>query len=68
MERRENKREEINQQKREHYRNNREKLLEQQRQVIECPCGVNFTHGHKSRHLKSKFHINYEKSLSENND
>lgn len=58
--------------KKEYYINNRELLIEKQRErhnnnktivnqkkgeKITCECGVIFTRGHRARHLKSKWHL-----------
>ena len=64
----ENKKEEIKQQTNEYYHKNKDKISEHNKQMIECPCGIKLTQANKARHLKSKQHQNYEKSLSENND
>jgi len=39
----------------EYYEKNKEKLNEK----IDCECGGKYIHQHKSRHMKSKKHINY---------
>ena len=64
----ENKKEEIKQKTNEYYHKNKDKIAEHNKQMIECPCGVKLTQANKARHLKSKHHQNYEKSLLENND
>lgn len=35
---------------------NRLKLLKKKAVVHKCICGRNYTHGHKNRHLKTKYH------------
>ena len=37
----------------------KQKIKDRRSQVIQCQCGTNYTYGHKSRHLKSKKHINF---------
>jgi predicted GIY-YIG superfamily endonuclease len=55
---------------REHYQNNKEKIAERRRVYYQnnkekikkkfvCECGGKFTYGKKSRHEKSKMHLNY---------
>ena len=61
-------REKLNEKCRKWYKDNIDKIKEFRSTVIKCPCGVSLTQQHNSRHLKSKHHQNYEKSLSENND
>ena len=42
------------------YRNaNKEKIKEHKLRVCECECGKSYTHTHKSRHMKSKKHLNF---------
>jgi hypothetical protein len=45
---------------------NKEKLKEQRGQVLLCDCGINYTHNNKSRHLKTKNHLKFVESISEN--
>ena len=59
-EKRPQKRELINQQARERYKENKEKYIEH----FKCPCGGQYTKQHKSRHFKTKKHLKY----LENND
>ena len=47
------------------YEEKKDKVKEYTSKVIQCPCGANFTQGHKLRHLKSKHHQRYEQSLQE---
>ena len=44
-----------------YYENKKEKIKEKHREVIDCECGLTYTYGHKSRHLKSKRHCEYIK-------
>ena len=53
---RENNKSEISQQRKCYRENNKIKLSERQSQIYLCECGVNYTYGHKSRHLKSTQH------------
>ena len=55
------KREEILEKKREWYKQNDEEIKEKHRQVINCECGLTYTYGNKSRHLKSKRHCEFIK-------
>ena len=45
---------------------NKEKLKEQRGQVILCECGCNYTHNNKSRHLKTKNHLKFIETTTEN--
>jgi len=45
---------------------NKEKLKEQRGQILLCDCGMNYTHNNKSRHLKTKNHLKFVESISEN--
>lgn len=38
---------------------NKEKLKEQRAQLIKCDCGCEYTFGNKSRHQRSKIHMNF---------
>jgi len=49
----------------EYYHNNKEAIDQYQKQKHECECGSKYTHGHKSRHLKTKKHQNYLKGIKE---
>ena len=51
--------EKFNEKCRQWHKNNPERAKAYRSEVIECPCGVNFTKGHKSRHLKSQHHQNF---------
>ena len=42
--------------------NKRQRERRAKLQKVDCPCGVNYLPYNKSRHLKSWFHQNYEKS------
>ena len=48
-------REELLLKKLEYYQNNKDKINEK----CLCECGKHFTHNHKSRHQRSKRHINF---------
>jgi len=39
------------------YEENKYKILEYQKQKIECECGCNLTVNHKARHERSKKHL-----------
>ena len=41
---------------REYNEKNKEKIQERKSRVCLCPCGKTYTHSHKLRHEKSKFH------------
>ena len=57
-------REKLNKQQNERYHNNKEKIRAKYSEALVCDCGVSHTRNHKSRHLKSKFHLNFIKKLS----
>ena len=40
-----------------YYIENKDKILEKHKQKIECECGLTYTFGHKSRHIKCKRHL-----------
>ena len=41
---------------------NKEKINERNSKTYKCDCGVQYTYGHKARHLKSKHHIDFVES------
>ena len=43
--------------RKEFYNDNRDKIIKQQKVIINCKCGRTYQYGHKSRHFKSKVHI-----------
>ena len=47
------------QQKRQWSQDNREIVLAQKSLKCQCYCGTSYTHGHKSRHIKTKKHQNF---------
>jgi hypothetical protein len=51
--------EKISEKKKEYYQLNKEKYKEKIKEKHDCECGVKYTIGHKSRHLKTKKHLNY---------
>jgi len=60
---RENNREDLNEKGKEYYYNNKIKILEKSKQSIICECGIIYSYIHKSRHNKSKKHINITNNL-----
>ena len=50
--------EKITKHKQQYYLDNKEKIAEQRSTIIKCDCGCDFTQSSKSRHLKSKKHLN----------
>ena len=56
---RENNKNKIKQRDRAYYANNKEKILEKQAVKCVCECGRYYTHNHKARHQKTKFHQDY---------
>ena len=42
---------------------NKEKINTKQREHFDCPCGGKYTVCHKSRHMKTKKHQEYEKQI-----
>jgi hypothetical protein len=57
----EDNKETILEKQRQYNENNKERKSEMNKQVIECSCGKTYTHGNKSRHNKSAFHLNNKK-------
>ena len=47
-----------------HYVDNRNRIIEQKKQKVICCCGRSYTKSVKARHNKTKFHINYIDSTS----
>ena len=39
--------------------NNKERIKDRKGKLCICDCGNNYTHIHKSRHLKTQFHQNW---------
>jgi hypothetical protein len=56
---RENNKEIIAERKKIYYENNNEQIKEKRAQLITCECGRQFQRCKKSRHLKTKMHLNY---------
>lgn len=52
---------EINQKQKENYQANSDVIKQRQKKSFICNCGVSYTYGHKSRHMKSKKHQDYLK-------
>ena len=48
--------EKVKQKEKEYCKNNKEKIKEKRGEKFVCECGTTFTHGHKSRHLKTNKH------------
>ena len=44
------------------YERTKDKVLERQSQNCSCECGMNYTYGHKARHLKTIKHNNFIQS------
>jgi len=42
----------------EYYQKNKDKVLEKGKEKIHCPCGKTYNKYNRSKHLKTKFHIN----------
>ena len=38
---------------------NKDSIKLKQSESMNCSCGIKYTHGHKSRHIKTKFHLNH---------
>ena len=53
----EDKKKEILEYHKDYYIENKDKILEKHKQKIECECGLTYTFGHKSRHIKCKRHL-----------
>ena len=58
----------LREQHRKYQRENKEKLKAQQSQLYTCQCGVKSWWGNKKRHERSKFHLDFIKNLSINNE
>lgn len=58
----ENNKEKIAKQKKEYHEKNKEKIAEKQAEKIVCECGIEITKYKKSRHEKSKRHVEFLKS------
>lgn len=41
------------------YQENKEHIKAKRNELFECECGISCLKTHKSRHLKSKYHINF---------
>ena len=55
--------EQINQKVKEWNQKNKEKIQKRKSQKIQCDCGMTYTYGHKSRHMKSNKHQAYLSSI-----
>ena len=53
----------IIEQQKKHREDNKEEIKERKRKTFICECGVESTQDHKSRHLKSIFHIRYIENI-----
>ena len=49
----------IKAQKQDYYLQNKETIKEKRNNQCLCSCGKSYTHNHKKRHERSKFHLNY---------
>jgi|DEB0MinimDraft_10_1074344.scaffolds.fasta_scaffold18310_3 hypothetical protein len=49
---------EISEHHKEYYKQNKNKILGRLKVKVMCPCGQIYTHGHKARHIRTKFHQN----------
>jgi hypothetical protein len=49
-----------------YYETNKEKILESRSKIDKCECGINYTFGHKSRHIKSIKHCQFIESQTIN--
>lgn len=56
---RENNKDKIKEGKKLYREENKEKIKEHKSKLITCECSVIYTHSHKARHERSKFHLNY---------
>ena len=50
---------------RKHYENNRVRILERQREIITCECGLEIQRGSIPRHRKTEKHLNRMEELNE---
>lgn len=50
----------VNQKRRGYREANKDKIKEHKSQKFDCECGGSYTNGHKSRHMKSKKHLDWE--------
>ena len=51
--------EEFNKKCKQYHLDNKDSIKLKQSESINCSCGIKYTHGHKSRHIKTKFHLNH---------
>ena len=58
-----NNKEQISEKRKEKYQKNKEQIREKRKEQYTCSCGITLTKTKKSRHEKSKKHINYANSL-----
>jgi hypothetical protein len=49
--------ESISKQKKTYYKENKEEMKMKKRAIILCECGRNYTYSAKSRHIRSKIHL-----------
>ena len=56
--------EHIKEQKQQYRINNKEAIQERKKQIIVCECGINTNSSHKSRHIKSKQHLELMSKLN----
>ena len=56
--------EHLNERSKKYHTENREVILARQKQIIVCECGVCITTNHKSRHIKSKQHLELMSKLN----
>lgn len=47
----------------EYYNNNREKILDRQKQKYTCECGGAYIHANKAKHNRTEKHLNYNNNL-----
>lgn len=47
---------------------NKDKLREKRAQIIDCECGFKYTFGNRTRHFRTKTHIDYIESKNGNNN
>jgi len=61
---RENNKDNINEYSKKYYQDNKEKIREHKNKKFNCECGGKYTQINKSRHLKTKKHLNHSRNAN----
>lgn len=54
-----NNKDKIKEKTRKYRETNKDKIKMHKGKIVECECGASFTHNHKSRHIRTKFHLEF---------